>query len=737
MPVLQDIIRASPGTVTPRTRQDAVAELGRHQNARAAAILVPLLEDEALGHVAARTFMKLQGSDVEKFAADRLTDPSPHTRGWMVKWLGANGGFALLPVLAQQARTETDTKVSQELIHAVNRMALRSGEPLHVQTFLAMLDDENLAPTARQLVYTLRDPRHAPLLHHFLQSPDAQLRSDIIRRLRTMKSPESVTPLMRVVTSEKDPARRRAAMEALVMCADLKRHGEVASFLAPFLDNDTSADAAAYALSRLRHPDAGTVMLRALTHQRPAVRGRMAQALGDMGYTPSADALARLASEDVEQSVRYQALKALGRVAATEAHLKVITAGLGQGGFGNASMEALAQLQNPAVTPHLFPLLKHPSQHVRRAVCRQLGSLAEPVSWVPLLDAVEGDESGPVKTECAEALALAGGPEALPRMLRLMETGNGMTTSALSKSWIAIDRTQRLTSLLELLGKKHPLARSLVNVLVSDPHPVDETVLQRLAVDKEPQVRRQGLLGLASMRTESAREALCRALARDPDAPARSTAAHGLEKFADSVAMECLVTALETVEKQRSPGLQESILRSLKSMTGQQLDDQPASWRAWLKAGQGGGEGGLVGALSSEDARVRTLAARSLIRQHLDLKNAVPVVMEQLPREVNGEARLAFIELLGRSGDVRAKDPLLAVLEGKRSMPERVALARALDSLGDGRGTLTLIEELDSSEPRTRTDAVTALSLITGEPPHTSAAWWKTWWKTYGERYRR
>lgn len=74
--------------------------------------------------------------------------------------------------------------------------------------------------------------------------------------------------------------------------------------------------------------------------------------------------------------------------------------------------------------------------------------------------------------------------------------------------------------------------------------------------------------------------------------------------------------------------------------------------------------------------------------------------------------RIAVIEALGRLKDARATKPLIAVLEDPKDMCK--AVTRALGQIGDPRTTELLIAKLDDENPWTRERAAQVLGLIGG-----------------------
>ena len=147
----------------------------------------------------------------------------------------------------------------------------------------------------------------------------------------------------------------------------------------------------------------------------------------------------------------------------------------------------------------------------------------------------------------------------------------------------------------------------------------------------------------------------------------------------------------------------------------------------------GGGEAALGAALGHPSAAVRELAARQLGQDKIGLA----LLLKGLPAESDENARLAILRAIAAHDVSAAREPLVLELERRRATwPERVVLARALDRLGDGRGTLLSLKMIDGRDVGDGQRAMLALSEVTGEPPTSSPTFWRQWWKTHAERYR-
>jgi HEAT repeat protein len=732
---------AQSAVAEPRQRRDAVEELGRHQTAEAAKALLLLAEDAAARSMAQRVFREQRHPAAVKVAAGALKDGSPAARVLACQVLGEAGGSDLLPALDSLARQAKEPEVRGAAVEAAAAVAARSGNPADAGSFIKLIDLPETESKALQSLYRFRDPRSAPGLHPLLSHGKPEVRLKACRQVGKLKNALSVDHLLKMVATDKAKQTRACAITTAVEVAPPARAKDVAKALVALFDDEEWSKPASAAVAKIRSPEAGPVLVPALSSAKPEVRRSVAAALGEMGYADAADTLAKMAAEDADNSVRRHAREALAKVARSEAHVAVLFQRPDGKERERAELvEALRHVRQPDVAPLLFPLLKHQDWVVRAATCRALGELANPKAGVVLLDAAERDEEHQVKAAAAEALKLAGPPEVLPRMERLLDTGPNLRVTALAHAFVAIDRTARFERTMAAVQAGKPVGRVLVLALINSPHPSDEKVFAAALTHKDPINRMEAMTGMAGMRSASARETMCRFLASDPDFRVRDAAVQGLGHFRDEPTAECLVSVLQKLDRRRDITLYESTLRSLRALSGQNLGEDVAAWVTWRKGGMGLGSGqeAWLKGLSQDDGTLRALAARQLAKTPDGRKAAVAKAVAMVAEEPSGDARVALIELLGAAGDRAAVEPLLTLVEKRpREMAERVALARALDGLGDGRGTLSLVEDLDSEDGSVRARAVQALSEVTGEPPHPQPAFWKGWWREQAERYRR
>ncbi len=137
---------------------------------------------------------------------------------------------------------------------------------------------------------------------------------------------------------------------------------------------------------------------------------------------------------------------------------------------------------------------------------------------------------------------------------------------------------------------------------------------------------------------------------------------------------------------------------------------------------------GLIDALTYNDNNVRRSAANALgkLGDPRAVEPLIAVLDDQpLVREVTAKA-------LGKIGDPRAVDALVQVLkDDKKSIRETAA--KALGEIGDKRAVGPLIDTLQHVGQPTDWFVATALGTLTGESFSTDYHQWNDWWENSQE----
>jgi HEAT repeat protein len=541
---------------------------------------------------------------------------------------------------------------------------------------------------------------------------------------------------------------RRKALKVLValgtpQAADVM----IAAALAAEKRGDTvGVNDVAYSFKGVASPAMAPSMRAAAPTAPKALQRALVTVLGRLADVESVPMLRKFAHQAEDRSLAREARFALAAATQDREDVEEILAGLKDRKTEGDSIESLGRLAAPSLAPSLFPLLRDSqvSQQAVVAAIKALGRMAAPASAVPLLDVVERDERGAVTSEAGRALASVAEPAQLGRLEKLLVEKE---RREVREAYLAADRRQGWKALIRLLARKPALAGPMLYDVAYAARPSDEPLALAALASSDDTVKRGGIAILAHLDTAGAESALCRELkdARNKSY-SRVDAAQGLAGFGTDTSITCLIDAMEgeqnAAEKWRRTysgnNTWEECVRSLQHITNEKMEENPKEWRTWHQGGLKAGIPGMVAGLSHADAAVRMLAA-TRIAQHKERRDALDALLVSVAKERNADARVAMLRAIAAIRDPKARDVLVGVLEssGNPAIEERIVLARALDDLGDGRGTGALVALLGSENEKERDMAARALSEVTGEPLHHDAAAWRAWWKAHAERYRR
>jgi HEAT repeat protein len=748
---------------TADERRDAVSELARLavDDDDAARALVSLLGSE----LDAAVLASLQGvgsasvTRALRQALDQVDvdDDKQAARAQQLCVLLAGAGDAA--VVASITRIVDDGGTKELRVACLRSLARLHDVDAATRALVRYVDHHALGLSAREVL--LRMSASVALLKPLLHHNDPAVRAFATRALGGAKDDDVADALVRQLRDAVDDKERGRVIRGLKTalcgdggdrdpCGDEQQAQRLVDVVAPFLMHKDLADAAVSALARVRLKTVVKPLIDALDHPSSSVRTRSAELLGRVGDVDAKPALRSklertlLTNNWSELDALMHAFVALGIVVDDAPFLATF---LGRSDIAPTSFAgnhqglwlALAKLA-PSTSKVFIPLLRNESRAVKRAIAVLLGQLGDPDSGVALLDVVEKNDD--VSDDAARALGACADRQSLPRMQKLLEqrlakepwSGGG----ELALAFVRGDRAYGLERTLSIIGKQGPLAPELLRALLKETHPSDARAFAHAFAQTNPDAsttytfRWLAILGWAQIDTPHSVDTLCQAATTHPDDGVRRLAATSLRRFPEPRAVACMVTALAGAGDNKS-----DIVRALEEATGQSLGDDVKAWQVFVDGGVGlrGGEAALIKALNHPDgigaaSSVRMLAARQLAHH----KQGLAALLAALPAEGDPDARLEILRALAAHDVDAIKRPLVDELERKRSTwPERVVLARALDRLGEARGTLALLQMIDGDDAM---KAMLALSEVTGEPPTSSPSFWRAWWKTHAERYR-
>jgi serine/threonine-protein kinase len=239
--------------------------------------------------------------------------------------------------------------------------------------------------------------------------------------------------------------------------------------------------------------------------------------------------------------------------------------------------------------------------------------------------------------------------------------------------------------------------------------------LERVLRDPAKQVRLEAVTGLRSLGARESVPALLEAL-RDPDLHVQVAVVGALHELADVTAVPGLVNLLGDESEHVRRGAVEVLNRSPRRPS-RICALRDADWWVRVRAADALGTLGGERVVAAATSLLRD-PDETLRRQAIELLNAVPgpAAVPALIGALDDPdwwVSERAIDALGKSGDARALEPLVACTE--RAPAVAVLAARALGALADPRAVPALSALLDSPAPELRAEAQAALATFPGE----------------------
>ncbi|UCG46245.1 MAG: HEAT repeat domain-containing protein [Phycisphaerales bacterium] len=439
--------------------------------------------------------------------------------------------------------------------------------------------------------------------------------------------------------------------------------------VAKLLLDEQTADMACYAIGQNESEEAGEALREALGKVSPGVQVRIINLLGDRRDRQAVDAMAPLvfgADEQVSEAV----VAALGKIGGGEAIAML----------GRARAEGGSDLKLAATDAYL-------------RCAEDLAAAGRKGESAAIYRELTGEEEEPfVRSAAVKGLADTGGPDAV-----------GIVVAALQDS----DRMVRTT------------ARGCVRTMEG------EGVTERFAAElaKISGAERIGLLGALADRGDPAALGAVMAFAEDGDVEVRKAALQAVGKLGDVSSVPLLVKAVGG-----DAGSVEMLAarRSLELLGGEGVDDAIVES---MLASEPSVRARLIGVLSNRNAAgavpellkeaagpeagVRKAAFRALGRlaEPRDLSLLLTLLVNLPEDQGRREAERAVVAVARKgAGRMGRTDPVLRVLQARKSTGVRCSLLRVLGGIADVESLYALEASLKDPDPTIYDTAVRELA---------------------------
>jgi len=398
------------------------------------------------------------------------------------------------------------------------------------------------------------------------------------------------------------------------------------------------------------------------------VRGRTADALGQLGSEKAIKPLTKVLSTAKESDVLRSAVYALGQLGSEK-----------------------------AVEPLIKTLTTDRESDVRRSAAYALGRSGSEKAVEPLIKTLTTDRESDVRRSAAYALGRSGSEKAVETLTKTI------TAEESDVRWSAADALGQLGSEKAI----EPLTKVLTTAKESDvrlsaayalgrsgSEKAVESLTKILTTAKESDIRRSAAIALGQSGSEKAVESLTKVLTAAEESGVRGSAAYALGQLGSEKAVEPLVKALSTDK--------ESDVRFSVAVALGQLGSEKAVEP-------------LIKALTAaEESDVRVSAANAL--GQLGSEKAVEPLIKAFTVDKESDVRFGAAIALGQLGSEKAVEPLIKALTTDKEVDVRFSATVALGQLGSEKAVEPLIKALTTDkEVDVRWSATIALRQLGSE----------------------
>ncbi|HUK92194.1 MAG TPA: HEAT repeat domain-containing protein [Blastocatellia bacterium] len=578
---------------------DALTKIG---DSRAAASMVPLLEDEMMRAPAAEALGQL-GDEETVAPLVRLLN-KPGAPGMVVAQALAalydryekryqEGNY--IADLARKAIAPSGARNLLDALEETGRDGLRS-----LALVLGWLEGEAVeraltrllghATARREVVEALvrHGARVTQLLIEQLDSDDLPVRQAALSALARIGDPRALPSLMRILT--RDDESVTAAATALAKIGDRRAFEALVNLMGH--PEPQVRQAVVAAINSIGHPDMAGRAMALLTDPNPHVRESAVKVAGYFGYSQCTELLVN-ACQDEDENVRRAAIEHIPYLEDPRG-VSILAGALrtGTARVRASAAKALGQIEDNRVLHYLIAALNDPDQWTRYFAARSVGRRGYFEGMDKLAELAQSDPASQVRIAAMESLAQIGGPRAIAILAPLTESAETDMACAALRG-------------LGLLGHPDALPPVLAALRSTDPE------------------RRLGAIQALGARggAEAVDALQWAAGAADADAEIAQSAIDALAKLASPEAVQTLISL--TADPARRAACIEALSLMGKdrvSVFAQGLrHDQPGVVRASIvevlsRMKQTEASELLTTALNDEDASIRLAATNALAR---------------------------------------------------------------------------------------------------------------------------
>jgi HEAT repeat protein len=359
----------------------------------------------------------ITGPIIKKFPniLERLTSADREVRERMVKNLGESSHADVLTAIIR-ALGDRDDSVREEAMWAVLKFRPEAVEPL-----IRALEhnDPQVRELTAKLLGEIKDTRAVEPLIAALGDTEGAVRGEAAKSLGRIGDSRAVQPLITAFDVEEDVTVRVELVWALGWLGDPRAVEPLAECLSNNKEDREVRDVAARALGLI--PDERVIgyLFNACTDSDEVVRKTAESAIGHLGAN-AVEPLAKLLSDNAQWK-RKMAAWALGRIRDPEA-VKPLVGALKdkEKDVRRAALVALAGIGGVGTVEPLIAALKDKDHYVRRSAVKALGRIGDLRAVEPLTEMVY-DYDPDVQKSAVEALGELGDLKAVEPLIGLLK----------------------------------------------------------------------------------------------------------------------------------------------------------------------------------------------------------------------------------------------------------------------------------------------------------------------------
>ncbi|MBO9618255.1 MAG: DUF1080 domain-containing protein [Niabella sp.] len=479
-----------------------------------------------------------------------------------------------------------------------NRAARRSAALALAKAIAAKKNDEAKDFLLQELQYVAGD-ESVPLVKPYLKS--ARLADPAARVLVRVNTPLAAAALSNALTTAKG-AQQVTLIESL---GNLQYAPAAATIqkLYPQLGDANAKKVALYALAKIGDPQSLSLLKNAVSYKPEGTNSansylRYLNTIADKGnkQTAATEAKVLLAKNDLDGQFKSAALSLLYKTEGSNARPELLSAlSSTDNKYRAGALNLLSQHYDAQTSNELQELIKKTTDPEQQASLLPVFGTQKDKNALPLLTGLLQSNNRQVQSAAVNAIALAGGPEAIDPLIKLMTTGDAAVIPTVKDALLTIKSDALAEKALTALPAATGVAR---------------TSLMDIAARRGGQKAASALFGYAADADATTRATAIKALPYVVKQGDEEKIAALMDKTSDAGALAALQKALYTAVKDK--GTKDAQVSSIEELMNKSGANRTAYYNVLAGIGGKAAMAVVSGELKNGDARQKEAAVKAL-----------------------------------------------------------------------------------------------------------------------------